>query len=79
MRVVIEASKGRPNRYDCRDCHRVSRLQQPVDELIEAVLIARLSKPDVLAALSVTSSVSLVGELASATDFCGTPDCGVLL
>lgn len=49
MRVVVQA--GKQNRYDCRECHRVSRLQAPVDELVEAVLIARLSQPDILTAL----------------------------
>jgi hypothetical protein len=46
MRIVVD--RGKPNRYDCRKCHKVSRLQQPVDELIEALLIARLSRPDAL-------------------------------
>jgi site-specific DNA recombinase len=47
MRVV--PASGKPNRYACRECHRVSRLQAPVDELVEAVIIARLSQPDILA------------------------------
>jgi len=59
MRVVTEADKRRPNRYDCRECHRVSRLQRPVDELVEAVLIARLSRPDVLATLSQTDDAEV--------------------
>jgi hypothetical protein len=46
MRVVVNA--GKPNRYDCRACHKVSRLQVPVDHLVEALLIARLSQPDVV-------------------------------
>jgi hypothetical protein len=50
MRVVVEA--GKLNRYNCRSCYRVSRLQEPVDELVNALLIARLSRPDVLAILS---------------------------
>jgi site-specific DNA recombinase len=62
MRVVVHA--GRPNRYDCRECHRVSRHQRPVDELIEAVVIARLSKPDVLVALSQSEQ----SEVATARD-----------
>jgi site-specific DNA recombinase len=62
MRVVIEA--GKRNRYDCRVCHKISRLQEPVDELIKAVLIARLSRPDVLAALSDSDDA----EIAAARD-----------
>jgi site-specific DNA recombinase len=50
MRVVVQV--GRPNAYGCRTCHKLSRHQQPVDELVEAVVIARLSRPDVLAALA---------------------------
>lgn len=49
MRIVIQ--HGKPNRYDCRECHRVSRLQPPVDELVQGVLIGRLSEPDILDAL----------------------------
>ncbi|MDQ1528114.1 MAG: site-specific recombinase [Microbacteriaceae bacterium] len=59
MRVVTEVSKGRPNRYDCRTCHKVSRLQAPVDEFVSAVLVARLSQPDVLAALSSTDDADV--------------------
>ena len=62
MRVVIEA--GKRNRYDCRECHKITRLQEPVDELIKAVLIARLSRPDVLAALSDSDDA----EIAAARD-----------
>jgi site-specific DNA recombinase len=50
MRVVSQA--GKANRYDCRECHKVSRLQDPVDELVCALLVARLSRPDVLAVLT---------------------------
>jgi len=50
MRVVTQA--GRRTRYDCRRCHRVSRLQEPVDDLVERVIVARLSRPDALDALS---------------------------
>jgi DNA invertase Pin-like site-specific DNA recombinase len=50
MRVVVQGG-GRPNRYDCRECHKISRHQAPVDALVEAVILARLSQPDALAAL----------------------------
>lgn len=50
MRVVVQT--GRPNRYDCRGCHRVSRHQDPVDDYVEQVIVERLSRPDVLELLS---------------------------
>ena len=46
MRVAVEIN--RPNRYDCKTCHKISRHQEPVDELIEAVAIVRLKTSDVL-------------------------------
>lgn len=49
MRVVAQA--GKPNRYGCRVCHRVGRLQKPVDAFVEAVIVARLSRPDALEVL----------------------------
>lgn len=49
MRVVAQVD--RPNRYDCRTCHRVSRHQGPVDDLVEALVCARLSRRDALAAI----------------------------
>lgn len=52
MRVVAGGSVGRPDRYDCRTCHKVSRNQAPVDQLVEALLVARLSQPDVLTVLA---------------------------
>ena len=50
MRVVVQA--GRPPRYDCRECHKISRYQPPVDKFVEAVLVERLCRPDALAALT---------------------------
>jgi site-specific DNA recombinase len=50
MRTVAQA--GKPNRYNCRTCHKVSRLQAPVDALVCTLLVARLSRPDVLAVLA---------------------------
>ncbi len=49
MRVATMASGTK--RYDCRECHRVCRRQDPTDDLIQKLLIARLSQPDVLALL----------------------------
>lgn len=38
--------------YSCRKCHKVSRRQAPVDEWVTLVMVARLSRPDVLALLA---------------------------
>lgn len=61
MRVVSEA--GKRNRYDCRECHRVSRLQEPVDALVTTVLIGRLSQPDVLDALNADDDPQVAAAL----------------
>lgn len=41
-------SKSKPTAaaYSCGDCHKVRRLQEPVDEYISAIVIARLEQPD---------------------------------
>lgn len=46
------AVKRQPPAYVCRTCTRVRRKQSTVDELVEAVMIGRLSRPDALAALA---------------------------
>jgi site-specific DNA recombinase len=46
MRVVAQADK--PRRYDCRECHKVSRLQVPVDDFVQRVIVGRLARPDAL-------------------------------
>lgn len=48
---VVPAVGDRPTAYCCRDCFRVSRSKEPVDAMVERLLIARLSQPDVLEAL----------------------------
>lgn len=45
MRVAVQVD--RPHRYDCRECHKVSRHQEPVDLVVESTLWERLSRPDV--------------------------------
>lgn len=45
MRVTY----GRKPAYSCRVCHKISRLQEPLDEALEKLLVARLQRPDVLA------------------------------
>ena len=65
MRVVAQA--GKPSRYDCRDCHRVSRLQGPVDDLVQRVIIERLSRPDALDVLTGPDESDRRREAASET------------
>jgi len=49
MRVVIRHDNSD---YACKSCMRVSRRQAAVDEFVQAVIIARLSRPDALEALT---------------------------
>ena len=49
MRVML--NPGRPNSYICRDCHKVSRYQDPVDAIVEELVIERFSRPGGLAQL----------------------------
>lgn len=48
MRVV----QHRAPTYSCRGCHRVARRQAEVDAWVEAVIVARLSRPDALTELT---------------------------
>src|SRR5207244_3801163 len=45
--------KRQPPSYACSECFKVRRQQDLVDELIEAVVVGRLAKPDALAAFAV--------------------------
>lgn len=49
MRVL--RNPGRPAAYTCRRCHKVSRNQARVDELVEKAVVRFLSRPDVMAEL----------------------------
>lgn len=51
-RMRVHQHPRRPNEYACRDCFRLSRRQESVDELVERLLVARLSQPDVLQLLA---------------------------
>ncbi|MCW2901715.1 MAG: hypothetical protein JWO67_3980 [Streptosporangiaceae bacterium] len=55
MRVVAQSVSGkghhRPPSYSCRVCHKVSRTQTLVDDLVEMLIVRRLSRPDVVAEL----------------------------
>lgn len=44
-------NKRRPT-YECRRCLRVSRRIEPVDAMVERLVVARLSQPDVIPALA---------------------------
>jgi site-specific DNA recombinase len=49
LRVVSEkthAGRTSPAAYSCRSCFRLRRKQSDVDELVERVIVARLSQPD---------------------------------
>ena len=48
---VLPASGTQPRRYGCRQCFRVSRKVDDVDAVVEAVIVARLSQPDAMAAI----------------------------
>lgn len=50
-------TKRQPPAYVCQVCTKIRRKQSSVDEYVEAVMIARLSKPDALAALSADDPV----------------------
>lgn len=49
----VTSGKRQPPAYVCPACTRIRRKQAAVDEVVEAVMIARLSQPDALAALAV--------------------------
>ena len=62
---VMRRMSARGGEYGCRVCHRLSRQQGPVDELVEAVIVARLARPDVLAVLA---GPDRAGEQAAAAE-----------
>jgi len=51
MRVVVQSGR-RPEAYSCRMCHKVSRQREPVDDQVVRLIVARLSRPDVLELLA---------------------------
>ncbi len=62
----------RPNgthrvRYGCAEHHHVQRAAEPVDTMIERLIIARLSQPDVLAAISEATQDTEAQEAAAET------------
>lgn len=44
-------NKRRPT-YECRHCMRVARRIEPVDAMVERLVVARLSEPDIMSALA---------------------------
>ncbi|MET4588859.1 recombinase family protein [Arthrobacter sp. 754] len=52
MHKPLPDGTHRRSNYACSDCMKLTRKMEPVDEVVEAVMIARLSRPDVLAHLS---------------------------
>lgn len=51
LRPVVGKQKRAPA-YGCPGCMRLTRKLEPVDDVVEAVIIARLSRPDVVLDLS---------------------------
>jgi DNA invertase Pin-like site-specific DNA recombinase len=51
MRVVVHHGR-RPNHYDCRKCHKLSRDQAKVDAFVEELMWRRLARPDILELLA---------------------------
>lgn len=52
MQTLADGTRRRrPPVYSCRSCYKVVRKIEPVDELIEKVLLARLAKPDALSVI----------------------------
>lgn len=51
MRSLAFGGK-RPATYECRFCHGVARRASHVDAMVERLVVARLSEPDVLASLA---------------------------
>jgi len=49
---VSSYGKHQSPRYQCASCYRVTRKQSVVDEYVEAVVLARLARPDAVAALA---------------------------
>lgn len=55
---VGKSSNGLPN-YRCNDVPHLARLAEPVDELVNAVIVARLSRPDTVAMFSKDDGVDV--------------------
>ncbi|HEY2203663.1 MAG TPA: recombinase family protein [Pseudonocardia sp.] len=51
-RMLVHQHPGREPAYACRTCLKVSRRQRLVDELVERLLVGRLSRSDVLELLT---------------------------
>ncbi|AZI58378.1 recombinase family protein [Nakamurella antarctica] len=48
----VTADGRQPSAYTCQQCTRIRRKQSAVDEVVEGVMIARLTKPDALSVLA---------------------------
>ena len=62
MRPVVSTS--RPVAYACKSCTRISRRVEPVDQVVEAVIVARLGRPDILSHLA-EDSTALEGAIVA--------------
>ncbi|MGP5287853.1 recombinase family protein [Glutamicibacter arilaitensis] len=69
MRPVVQAKESenvRAPAYSCSTCQRTVRKMQPIDELVEMLVIERLSRPD--AALDLSRDPSGLREAMAARD-----------
>lgn len=64
MRVVVTWG-NRPAYYDCRVCHRIARHQESVDEYVTAVVVERLSRPDILERLARSAQAGVKQQKAA--------------
>ncbi|WP_454113343.1 recombinase family protein [Microbacterium maritypicum] len=62
-------SKSKPVKaaYACNRCHKVRRLQEPVDDLVDRIIVGRLERPDA-AELFTTGDPAAARELREAID-----------
>jgi site-specific DNA recombinase len=72
MRVTtgtVYRGKPVPSKYQCRQCLRVARKQSLVDDVVNQVVVAKLSQPDAVSALATgrpERAAELMGQLQEA-------------
>ncbi len=61
------AGRNKTGAYKCTDARHLTRIAEPVDDLVERYIVERLSRPDALALITPTASVDLTGLAATAS------------
>lgn len=51
-RARVVSGKNAPDQYNCKDCFKVRRKREPVDQIVTGAVIARLGDPKIMVALS---------------------------